>query len=135
MTAQTQPDSILHWLYTNAPAAWIAALAATTGLLLQLRKRPKRLVIRETRNSSLIHVWPTVRSKVKITFNDQPIETLGQIGGEIFNEGSDTIQRPTFTLTLPSTAAILDAQVSPEDSVVSKLKCPVFLARDMSGLS
>lgn len=114
MIVQTQSDSILHWLYTNAPAAWIAAFVAVTGLLLRLRKKPRRLVFRERRNSSLIRIWPTVRSQIKITFADRPIGRLGQIEGEVFNEGSDPIQHPTFTVNLPTAASILDARISPE---------------------
>jgi hypothetical protein len=75
MIDQASQDTWLHWLYTDAPAAWLSALAAFIAFVLALRsrKKPKRLVVREIRNSSLIRIWPSIRPKIKMTFDDQPI--------------------------------------------------------------
>jgi hypothetical protein len=116
MIVQAQPESLLHWLYTNAPAAWISALIAVSVLGIQLRKKPKRLVIRELRNTSLINIQRPLREKIKMTFADRPIQGLAQVEGEIFNEGSDTIQRARITLTFPLATALLDARVTPDDA-------------------
>ena len=117
MFALAQSDSIVHWVYTNAPAAWISAAIAiiTCVILVRSRKKPKRLVVREIRNSTLVRIWPGVRHKIKMTFADQPIRKLGQIEGQIFNEGSEVIQNPTFNLTLPNRSRILDVLITPED--------------------
>ena len=115
MIIQGQPET--HWFSTNAPAAWFAATVSFFSLLyvLRSRKKPKKLVVREVRNSSLINIWPGVRPKIKMTFCDKPIGTLGQVDGDIFNEGSGTIQNPTFTLTLPSESRVLDILITPDD--------------------
>jgi hypothetical protein len=115
---QSPPDSWAHWLYTNAPAAWLSALIAilTCIVLLRSRKRPKRLVVREVASSSLVRVWPGVRRKIKISFDDKPITTLGQVDYEMFNEGSEVIQNPKLTLALPPQSVVLDVLLKPEES-------------------
>jgi hypothetical protein len=120
MIIQGPPEGALHWLYTNAPAAWLSALVAivTCVYLLRSRKKPKRLVIRESRNTSVVTIRPSVRDKIKMTFDDKPIKTLGQIDGDIFNEGSDVIQRPTFSLTLSEKSVVLDVSVTPQESEI-----------------
>jgi len=50
-----------------------------------------------------------------MTFDDKPIGALGQINGDIFNEGSDVIQRPTFALTLSEKSVVLDVLMTPQD--------------------
>ena len=114
---QGQSESWIHWLYTNAPAAWISSLIAivTCFVLLSTRKRPSRLVVRELRSTSLVRIWPTVRDQIKMTFNEQPVSTLSQADAEIFNEGSDVIDRPTFTLSLASGSRVLGAIVVPAE--------------------
>jgi hypothetical protein len=79
------------------------------------RKKPRRIVFKEVRNSSVVRIWPNVRHKIKMTFEDRPIETLAQIEAEVFNEGSETIERPTITLTLPEECVVLDLSVTPEE--------------------
>jgi hypothetical protein len=120
---QSVPDSWTHWVYTNAPAAWLSALVATIGCLILIRRRirPRRLVIRELGTSSLVRVWPGVRQKIKISFDDRPITILGQIDYEVFNEGSDVIQNSDFTLTFPAESIVLDVLLTPED-VAAELK-------------
>ncbi len=117
MGAQASPDTLLHWLYTNAPAAWLSALAAAVAFLLALRsrKKPRRLVVREVRNSSVVRIWPSVRHKIKMEFEDRTIKSLAQVEAEVFNEGSETIEGPNFTLTLPDGCVVLDIAVSPEE--------------------
>ena len=117
MIIQNPPETALHWLYTNAPAAWISALVAivTCGFLLLSRKKPKRLVVRESRNTSVVSIRPSVRDKIKMTFDETPIKTLGQIDGDIFNEGSEVIQQPTFALMLSEQSVVLDVLLTPLD--------------------
>ncbi len=114
---QSPTDTLWHWFYTNAPAAWFSAVAATVTLIyvLRTRKKPRRLVVRETAKSSLVRIWPSIREKIGITFDGRSIDTLGQIDLEILNEGSDTIQQPEITLTLPAETRVLDAHAIPED--------------------
>jgi|SRR5579864_5692292 len=117
ISVQGPPETVLHWLYTNAPAAWISALVATVtvGFLLYSRKRPNRIVIREIRNTSVVRIRPSVRNKIKMTFDDKPIETLGQIEGEIVNDGSGVITTPKFVFTLAEDSIVLDALITPQD--------------------
>jgi hypothetical protein len=117
MDVQATQDTWLHWLYTNAPAAWLSALAASIAFILALRsrKKPKRLVVREVRNSSVVRIWPTIRHKISMTFEDRPIKSLAQIEAEIFNEGSETIEHPEFTLDLPDGCTVLGVSITPGD--------------------
>jgi hypothetical protein len=73
------------------------------------------VVIREVRNSSLLHVPRGIRDRISITFDESRISEVGQIEAEIFNGGSETIQNPRFTLTLPEGAKILDALLTPNE--------------------
>ena len=118
MVIQNQPETVLHWMQTNAPAAWISSLIAiiTCIFLLRSRKKPKRIVLREVRNTSVVSIWPTVRNKIKMTFEDKPIQSLGQIEADIFNSGSEAIQQPTFTLTLPEESVVLGILLTPDNS-------------------
>ena len=120
--AETVSRSFSDWFYTNAPAAWITALIAvvTCIFVLWTRKKAQRIVVREIANSSLIRIWPGVRQKIKMTFEDRPIRTLGQIDANIFNEGSNVIQNPTFKLILPEESTILDTLVTPVDLGVKR---------------
>jgi hypothetical protein len=115
---QSPSDNWLHWLYTNAPAAWISAFVAVGTLLYVLRNKtkPRRLVIREVSTSSLVRIWPGVRGKIKMSFDGNPISTLGQIDLDVFNSGSKAIQQPDFTLTLPAGTRILDSHATPQEA-------------------
>jgi hypothetical protein len=73
-------------------------------------------VIRDVGTSSLVRVWPGVRRKIKISFDDKPITMLGQIDYELFNEGSDVIQNPDFTFTFPTESIVLDVLLLPDDA-------------------
>jgi len=118
MLQQNQSQTWWHWLYTNAPAAWTSAIVAVVTLLLVLRtrRRPRRIVIREVSRSSLIGIWPNVRKSIRITFGGEPINTLGQIDVEIFNEGSDFIDQLTLNLILPTETRILGTHTDPEEA-------------------
>ncbi len=118
MLQQNPTESWWHWLYTNAPAAWTSAAVAIVSLLvvLRTRRRPKRIVIREISRSSLIRIWPSVRRNIRITFGGDPINTLGQIDFEIFNEGSEFIDQPALNLILPTETRILGSHAEPEEA-------------------
>src|SRR5258708_37084656 len=106
---QAPPDNVFHWLYTNAPAAWLSALAAIATLIYVLSKRvrPQKLVISEVGKSSLIQIWPSVRKKIAMNFDGNKIENLGQIDLDVFNSGSRVIQNPRFALTLPAETKVM----------------------------
>jgi len=114
---QSPADTWWRWFYTNAPAAWMSAVVAITTLIyvLRTRKRPRRLVVREAAKSSLVRIWTSVREKIGITFEGRSIKTLGQIDFELLNEGSEVIQRPVVTFTLPDETRILDTHTAPEE--------------------
>lgn len=113
---QTQSDTFIHWLYTNAPAAWISAAIAiiTCALVVRSKKKPRRVVIREVSNSSLVRIRSEIQHKIKMTFEDKAISTIGQIEADIFNGGSEVVHSPTLVLTLPPDAVVLDVLVTPE---------------------
>jgi len=110
-----------RWFYTNAPAAWISAFIATTTLVLVLRSRknPKRVIVREVRNSSLIEVWPRIRDRITVAFEGRPISGLGQVELELFNSGSEVIENAEVVLTLSEDAKILGYVFEPSDLNVS----------------
>lgn len=103
-------------MQTNAPAAWISALVAASSciLLLRSRKTPKKLVFREVSNTSVVSIWPAVRDKIKMTFDDKPISSLGQIEARVFNSGSEVIHEPSFVVSLPKKSEVLSVSTSPE---------------------
>src|SRR5260370_42262484 len=107
----------LQLLYDIAPAAGLSALrvAVAVCLAFRSRKKPRRLVVREVRNSSVVRIWPSVRHKIKMEFEDRTIKSLAQVEAEVFNEGSETIEGPNFTLTLPDGCVVLDIAASPEE--------------------
>jgi hypothetical protein len=114
-----QPQSeFWHWLYTNAPAAWIAALVATVSLILvQVRRhRPKRLVVRELPSVSFLNVAAGMRHRITTTFDDRQINALVAVAYDVYNEGSDPIRNAAFTLALPRGAFVLNAAIRPRDS-------------------
>ncbi len=115
----TSPDAsetISHWLYTNAPAAWISAFIAICSLLLVLRsrKKPRKIIVRETRKGSLVHVWPRIRDKIVINFNGKEIRDLAQLDFELLNTGSEVISRPRISLSLDQDSCVLDAALTPD---------------------
>jgi hypothetical protein len=117
MFLQTAPDTLSRWFYTNAPAAWISALIATAGLIFVLssRKQPRRLVVREVRNTSLVTIWPSVRDQIQMTFDGRPIGSLGQVALEIYNEGSDVIQNARIAVSLPEDCKVLGLLIEPAE--------------------
>lgn len=119
MNTSSNPDLLIQWLYTNAPAAWISTLVATVTCVYVLwsRKRPNIIIVQDITHSSLIRVWPSIREKIKLTFNDQPITTLGQIDLKVFNNGSDVIKDSSFEIMLPKDSKILGAEIEPQDAI------------------
>jgi hypothetical protein len=117
MIDQAQPESLWHWLYTNAPAAWISAFVATAALVatLNFRKRPKRVVVRELRTISFFAVGPVLRRRIAVTIDGTAITDPRLIGYEIYNEGSDPIQNVALTIALPIGAVVLGANPRPSE--------------------
>jgi len=117
MFIQPQSESLWHWLYTNAPAAWISAVVATTALVasLKLGKRPKRLVVRELRTVTFLAVGPVLRRRIAMTIDGKSITDPRLIGYEIYNEGSDPIQNAALTITLPASTVVLSANARPSE--------------------
>lgn len=108
-------DNWLHWIYTNAPAAWISALIATISLLVVLRsrKKPRRIVVKELRNSSVVTIDESIRTRVAVKFDDKPVNSLAQVEIEMFNEGSEAIKEAPVKLTFPNGCRLLNASLSP----------------------
>lgn len=115
MDPQAHSESLLHWLYTNAPAAWISALIALALFALQLRKRPRRIVVRELPSASFVHVEPSLRHRITTAFDGHPINTLMVAAFELYNEGSEHIQNAALTVILPAGTVVLQATVLPRD--------------------
>jgi hypothetical protein len=106
-----------HWFYTNAPAAWISAVIATVGFLLVLRsrKKPKRIIVRETKNATLVTIWPSVRNNIELFYTGSKINTLAQVELDIFNQGSEVIQCPSIGLMLPTESRVLGMRLTPDN--------------------
>lgn len=117
LIAQVSSRSVPDWLYTNAPAAWISAFVAaiTCVVLLWTRKKPNRIVIREKINTSLISIRKAFIEKIKVTYEDRNIRSLGQVALSVYNEGSDVIRCPTFTLNFPEGSTVLEIWIDPEE--------------------
>lgn len=117
MFLQAPPDTLARWFYTNAPAAWISALIATASLIFVLtsRKKPKRLVVREVRISSLVTIWASVRDQIKMSFAGMPINGLGQVELEIFNEGSEVIKDANLKVSFADDCKVLGLLIAPEE--------------------
>ena len=117
MIFQNATDSWSRWFYTNAPAAWFSAVAAVSTLVyvLRSRKKPKRIVVRETKNTTLVTIWPSVRGNIELFYSGRKINNLAQVNVDIFNEGSEVIQRPTLTVVLPVGCSVLAAVLEPEE--------------------
>lgn len=105
---------LTNWLYTNAPAAWLSATVALCTLcwLLYSRKKPKRLVMTETANISLLDIRAKIRKRMGITFDGEEINALRQLEFEVYNEGMEVIVKPCITVTLSPEAMVLDCFVS-----------------------
>lgn len=112
------PLDVLHWMYSNAPAAWISAFAAIATLLYVLSNRikPQKIIVREVGKSSLTQIWPNVRAKITMAFAGNKIGELGQIDLDILNAGSKVIQNSQIELTLPQHTTILDVHATPGSS-------------------
>jgi hypothetical protein len=117
MPIQNAPDSLTRWFFTNAPAAWISAVVAISTLVyvLSSRKKASRIVVRETRNTTLVTIWPSVRENIELLYLGHKIDTLAQIDLDIFNQGSEVIHRPSLAVALPSGSRVLGTRLIPED--------------------
>lgn len=116
MIDQPPQDSLVHWLYTNAPAAWFTALVAFAALILRLRKKPKRIVVTEFPPLSLLRIQPEMRHRIRTTFDDRPVNLLSSGVYELLNEGSEPIRNAVLTLTLPEETTVLKVAVWPPAS-------------------
>ena len=123
MIIQNAPDSLARWFSTNAPAAWISAVVAisTLAYVLVSRKKASRVVVRETKNTTLVTIWPSVRENIELTYLGHKIDTLAQIDLEIFNQGSEVIQRPTIRVALASGSRILGTRLIPESNGTQRI--------------
>jgi hypothetical protein len=117
MIIQNAANGWGQWFYTNAPAAWISSVVAISTLVYVLgsRNKPKRIVVREVSNGSVVRIWPSVRDKIAISFLGRLVQNLGQVDLEIFNEGSEVIEKPGIEISLQSGSMILDLFLSPPD--------------------
>lgn len=113
MVLQAESNSLQHWMSTNAPAAWIAAAVSLTAFLLQLRKRPRRLVLIERGTTSLTRVPDFKTHKVEIKFDDRAVKSLALARYDLHNEGTDPISDATFNLEYPAGSIIVHAALGP----------------------
>lgn len=111
---QVSLTKIIHWLFTDAGAGWLAALVALAALVWQFlsRKVAEKLVFKETINQSLLIISREVEEKISITFNTTPVKQLSQLQAEITNSGSEVIRDATITVRIPHLIQLLDILVT-----------------------
>ncbi len=110
--------SILEWIFSESGAGWVFGAASLIALVITRRRdlRPKRVVVKELRRIQPILVRPSIRERIKITFDRNDVKYLGQIEASIFNEGRDTIREPEIQIEFPKTVGIIDGTVSGNDN-------------------
>src|ERR1017187_5624313 len=125
MIGQAESQPLHNWFYTNAPAAWIAATVAIAALITgQLRRRrPKRLVVREAHGLSLLSIRPGLRKRLTVAYDGHPINALSMAVFDIYNDGSDPIQKAALTVILPEGNVVLSAVIVPSDPSDCESKC------------
>jgi hypothetical protein len=101
-------------LFSDAGAQWAVLLSGWGAAAWQFfRRRAQFLVVREVSAWHAVNPGVAVKSRVRITFDDKPVSTLGQIDVTLRNEGSDVIRDWAVTLGVTGGAdcQILDAIV------------------------
>jgi len=83
------------------------------------RSRPSKLVVKERLRVEPVRVRSSLRDRIKITFDDQEVEELGQLKAEILNSGTEVIKNAVLRFQPPKGAEILDINVAPVDGVSS----------------
>jgi hypothetical protein len=119
----TDPHNmLLQWFYTNAPAAWLSAVIATLTCIYVLitRKRPQRLAVRHEASSPLVRVWPSIRKKITVAYDNRPVDSLGQIDVTVLNEGSEIIENPSIIISLPKGSKVLSVLIDPSNFGTSR---------------
>lgn len=106
-------QNFTKWLFSEAGAGWVFGFVSLAALVVAVfnRKKPNRLVVNEVRKIKLANVKKQVGGKVKITYDSKPVEDLGQLEFEIFNEGTNTIKEPEISCFLSENTQILDTSI------------------------
>jgi len=117
-------QSFIKWLLSQAGAGWLVGIVSLIGLLVIFaKKKAQRLVYKEIRTTSLVRIKETVREKIAVSFNNEPVENLAQIETEIYNEGTRVIKDILLTFKYPKGTKVLDvpSEVTPDDMKVEKV--------------
>jgi hypothetical protein len=99
----------------------VFGIASTAALLFSFlrRRKPSHVVVRETRFIEPVRVRSSIRERVRITFDGEEIERLGQLNAEVYNKGSEPIAHPTITVEFPSETTVLDASLADDDAAAT----------------
>lgn len=99
----------LSWLFSDAGAGWFFGFASLIGLAYSVwtKKKPKRIVCRETGRFSLVRIRKGALERIAVFFDGERVEKLTQLEAEIVNEGSEAITDAALEFNFPDGTRIL----------------------------
>ena len=108
-------NNFLQWLLSDAGAGWVFGVISAIALVASYiynKKKPSIIVFKELEKASLVNISSKIKDRVNITFDSKPIDTIGYVEAELYNEGIETIKEPVLFFSVPENAKILHIDVN-----------------------
>ncbi len=101
-------------------------LGASVALFAVWLKRARGTYIEaaEVRSSSLVDIAPTVRERIKVFLDEEPVIQLGQIELRVINTGIDVLKDVRIVLEFPEATRVLDCHLNPANVASSTIPGP-----------
>jgi len=115
-------NKIISWLLSPGGAGWVFGIISLLILIITRKRdlRPRRVVVQELRRVVPISIRENIKDRIKMTFDDRKVESLGQIEASIFNEGKDTITEPEIRIEFAKNIKVIDATVPESNNGIAE---------------
>ncbi|QJW94706.1 hypothetical protein FTUN_2228 [Frigoriglobus tundricola] len=117
-------------LFADGAPVWVAivgpfiGVAATLLLAYLKRTRGQYVVATEIASSSLVGVAKTIRHRISVRLDDEPVQDLSQIELRVTNTGLSALRDIRITLDFGSSTKVLDCEITPNELAIRTIPAP-----------
>ena len=106
-------SSFWNWILSSNGAGWIFGIVGTFFSLYTIfsRKRPSVVEINELENISLVHIRPSLKKLLKVSFKNKDVNNLAQIKLVIYNKGSEVAKDIELVVRFKNDTKILYSEL------------------------
>lgn len=104
--------TLINWIFSSAGSGWIFGILSLIFAFIQRKNLLSNyIIVEEKRYIEPLSIHSNIKNKVKIHFDNNEVEELGQIFLKIYNKSNKVIENPFINIILPQNLKILDVNI------------------------